>query len=380
MKNWVIDFAGPLGQANDKYILVCVCTFSCFAVLIETDDCSATTTARALFDRVIRSFGIPENIFSDRGTYFDNQVIKNLNSSLGINWQLSSSNNPRSHGTAERLISHMKESLNLLEFDLSQLPLIQLYHNSSLIGDSALSPHEIIFGIRANTSALVEHVPLELSSDDISMLIIETRITWESLKRYMRDRQSDIYSIKATQVQFLPGDEVYRIYVTSSAFKRTVRSGPFKVLAKSGRNTYLLEGFKYPIPEYQLHPAVIRPDDLSVTPEIPDSSTDNHNSTDNLNSIKPGQLIIFETYEHFDGPIVSFDVGEVVETIPHLDRVKILRYYYQDDGKWLKWPYDDEDEPIDIPMSSIIRCGISLDKNNKLPKQIIKQLSTISIN
>ena len=374
LKNWVIDFAGPI--RGDKYVLICVCCFSSYAILIETTDCSAATTARALFDRIVCAFGMPECVFSDRGTHFDNEIIKNMNERLGIKWRLSSSYNPRSQGTAERLVSHMKQSLQLLNFDLLQLPLIQLYHNVSLIGDSVLSPHEIVFGLRPNTSALIKSDHVTIPNDDLSMLIVETRITWQAFKRFMRDRQSDVYSIKATSVQFSPGDQVFRIYVTSNLAKRTVRTGPYKIISKAGRNTYNLDGIKYPIPEYQLHAAISRPSDLSLEFPVEPTSSQPYRFAPVLSDLKIGDIVLFETFENFDGNVISVDVGEIYGLSELSDnRVSILRYYYQEDGRWVKWnQYSTEDGSIsEIPVDRIVRSGIRL-RNGRIPREIMHEI------
>jgi hypothetical protein len=203
------------------------------------------------------------------------------------------------------------------------------------------------------------------------MLVIETRITWESFKRYMRDRQSDVYSVKADPIEFVPGDQVYRVYVTSNALKRTVRTGPYTVMSKAGRNTYVLQGLQYPIPEYQLHLVAPRPDELSLFPNDISSSGTASTPPIAISDCKVGNLIIFETSETFDGSIISFDVGEITEIYPAHDRLKILRYYFQTNGEWRKWP--EPDPPIDISIQQVIRSDIRL-YNHKLPKRIVAEL------
>jgi hypothetical protein len=92
-------------------------------------------------------------------------------SRLSINWNLSASYSPRTQGLAERMIQHMKNCLAIVDFNFEQLPLIQLFHNTSIIGDSPFSPHEIIFGLKANVSPLIDVGPTGEFDDDFSRRI-----------------------------------------------------------------------------------------------------------------------------------------------------------------------------------------------------------------
>lgn len=58
-----------LGRPADAYpyILVITDLFSRYAVAVPTQDQSAITTAKALWEAFIHSFGCPERFLSDRG-------------------------------------------------------------------------------------------------------------------------------------------------------------------------------------------------------------------------------------------------------------------------------------------------------------------------
>ena len=78
---------------------------------------------------------------------------------------------------------------------------------------------------------------------------------------------------------------------------------------------------------------------------------------------EPGDLVLSETFENFDGNIISVDVGEIY-AIHGLakNRVAILRSYYQEDGRWLKWDnYSMTDGSIfRLKRDRIVRSGIRL--------------------
>ncbi|KAK3573774.1 hypothetical protein QTP86_032956 [Hemibagrus guttatus] len=60
-------------------------------------------TAEAMFQHVLRNFGLPEDIVSDRGPQFTSRVWGSLYAQLGIGVSLSSGYHPQSNGQAEQL-------------------------------------------------------------------------------------------------------------------------------------------------------------------------------------------------------------------------------------------------------------------------------------
>ena len=361
---WVIDFAGPLRTVSPEpnYILVAVCAFSSYVVTVPMVSCSAHATAAALFEHIVCRYGVPVDIYSDRGGSFDSQVIQQLSQFLGMTWHLSGSYSPRTQGLAERFIQDMKTCLTLLDFSISQLPLITFYHNTSLVNKNLLTPYEVVFGLRPNISPLLQ--PSEISSDDLSRLVIEARLTWSSFRSFMRDRQTDAYALRSPIMNFTVDEMVYRVYVSSS--RKVVRTGPFKIIGKPSTNTYQLDGIDYPVPEYQLHPVVERPNNLQFTePETTDIDMSSRSPTIQG---KVGDLIIFETYEHYDGGIISIDVGEWVSR--HGDFVTVIRYWYNHDNQWIKW----DDEYHDVHIQDIKIVGFKLTTQKHIPHHIQRRL------
>jgi len=156
--SWVVDYAGPM---DGEYIFVAICVFSSYAIFCKADDCTAATTAQIILERIICQFGIPLNIYSDRGSAFTSDIITEISQKLGIRWRASCSYSPRTQGLAERLIQDIKNTCSSMDWDLTHLPLIQLYHINSLIGNSPLTPFEVIHGIKPNISPLVPPTTLD---------------------------------------------------------------------------------------------------------------------------------------------------------------------------------------------------------------------------
>ncbi|KAI2646962.1 Transposon Tf2-9 polyprotein [Labeo rohita] len=89
-------------------ILVIVDRFSKFCRLIPLQGLpTAWNTAKLLFDHVFRSYGLPEDIVSDRGPQFISRVWKAFFRLLGVTVSLSSGYHPQTNGQTERKIQEV---------------------------------------------------------------------------------------------------------------------------------------------------------------------------------------------------------------------------------------------------------------------------------
>ncbi len=98
-----VDFITDLPVSDGKTcILVIIDRFSKFCHLIPLAGLpTALQTAELLFNQVVRYYGIPEDIVSDRGPQFISQVWKAFFSLLGVTMSLSSGYHPQSNGQTE---------------------------------------------------------------------------------------------------------------------------------------------------------------------------------------------------------------------------------------------------------------------------------------
>ena len=105
-----IDIMGPFvaGRRGECYILSVIDCFLRYLIPVPLCDHTAATVSRALYERVIRYFGCPKKILSDRGTEFTCRLWKELLKLLGIHQMLTSPYYPQGNGIVER--SHRKVS------------------------------------------------------------------------------------------------------------------------------------------------------------------------------------------------------------------------------------------------------------------------------
>ncbi|KAL0199895.1 hypothetical protein M9458_003082, partial [Cirrhinus mrigala] len=104
-----VDFITDLPPSEgNTCILVIVDRFSKFCRLIPLQGLpTAWNTAKLLFDQVFRSYGLPEDIVSDRGPQFISRVWKAFFRLLGVTVSLSSGYHPQTNGQTERKIQEV---------------------------------------------------------------------------------------------------------------------------------------------------------------------------------------------------------------------------------------------------------------------------------
>src|SRR6266487_1432804 len=99
-----IDFVGPLPrtQRGKKYIIVAMDYLTKWLEARAVSEATAEVTAQFIYEQIICQHGCPQIILSDRGTHFNNNVIKRLMEKFKINHLLSTSYHPQTNGLVER--------------------------------------------------------------------------------------------------------------------------------------------------------------------------------------------------------------------------------------------------------------------------------------
>lgn len=90
-----------LGRPGDVFsdILVVTDVFSRFAWAIPTNNQTATTTAKMLWQHVIQPFGCPERIHSDRGAAFESPLMSELCQMYGARKSRTTPYHPQGNGS-----------------------------------------------------------------------------------------------------------------------------------------------------------------------------------------------------------------------------------------------------------------------------------------
>ena len=99
-----IDVMGPFRpQRGKRFIISIIDCYSKFCILLPQADHTAETVAKALFERVICYFGVPERVLSDNGPEFVGGVWKALGRLMGHELLHTSPYHPQGNGVVERL-------------------------------------------------------------------------------------------------------------------------------------------------------------------------------------------------------------------------------------------------------------------------------------
>lgn len=147
-----MDFIELNPCENKRYCLVIVDPFSKWTEIIPTKHNDAETVARALLERIIPTFGIPQKIYSDNGTHFVNQIISRLAKQFDIELKNHCAYHPQSAGLVERTNGTVKQKLKKAMEQTGNnwvqcLPLVQFYMRITP-NKTGLTPFEIVHGRR----------------------------------------------------------------------------------------------------------------------------------------------------------------------------------------------------------------------------------------
>lgn len=148
-----MDYCGPLKRTprGNQYVLCITDYFTRWIVAVAVPDCSAQTTAEALFNEFICKYGIPTAILTDQGTHFLNQLMEAMSKLVGYNHKYSTAYHPQSNGMVERFNATFIPQIAKLQdrennnWDEFLAPIVFAY-NTGCHSTTEYSPYELLFG------------------------------------------------------------------------------------------------------------------------------------------------------------------------------------------------------------------------------------------
>ena len=179
-----IDFCGPLPRTprENQYVLVITDYFTRHITAIALPNCTAETTARALFEEFFCKFGIPSVILSDRGTHFQNKLMENLQQLIGYNHIYSTSYHPQTNGVVERFNATFVTQISKLQSTQHNnwdefLQAVVFAYNTGVHKSTKFSPYELLYG---RTARLPIHIQPKVFT------FIKPNDYFEQLKKTLR--------------------------------------------------------------------------------------------------------------------------------------------------------------------------------------------------
>jgi hypothetical protein len=148
-----MDYCGPLKRTprGNQYVLCITDYFTRWIVAVAVPDCSAQTTAEALFKEYICRYGVPTVILSDQGTHFHNQLMEAMSKLVGYNHTYSTTYHPQSNGMIERFNATFIPQIAKLQdrennnWDEFLAPVVFAY-NTGCHSTTQYSPYQLLFG------------------------------------------------------------------------------------------------------------------------------------------------------------------------------------------------------------------------------------------
>src|ERR1044072_1408004 len=147
-----IDFIGPLPRTRRgrKYIIVAMDYLTKWPEARAVSEATADATAQFLYEQIICQHGCPQIILSDRGTHFNNAIVKALMEKFRINHLLSTPYHPQTNGLVERFNRTLCESLARLslknnDWDLYIAPTLFAYRTTKH-STTKIEPFFLVYG------------------------------------------------------------------------------------------------------------------------------------------------------------------------------------------------------------------------------------------
>jgi transposase InsO family protein len=237
------------GLAYDA-ILVIVDRFTKYALFIPfRKDYTAVQLAHVLKDRLIRHYGIPKSIISDRDKLFTSNYWATLMAEIGTQRKLSTAYHPETDGQTERTNRTMKTYLKIYSNNaqnnwLSLLAMAQLSYNNKLSEATGTTPYFANHGTHPNLFERTLPGPkAEAAVKDADEMKALHQLLHDKTLKAQQSSISHVNRKRKTAPQLKEGDKVY-LHTKNLRTKRpskgldNVKVGPFLIL-KEERARYV---------------------------------------------------------------------------------------------------------------------------------------------
>lgn len=209
-----IDIVGPLPitKNNNRYIVVAVDYFTKWPEAKAIKNANAIEVAEFIFEDIICRHGCPKKILTDRGSHFNNEMIKEITKKFNIRHNFSTPYHPQTNGLVERFNKTLCESLAKLEkeaeWDKNIAPVLFAYRNKKQ-ESSKLKPFYVVYGREVKTIFNQESVPekenwIQYLVDERSKILEQVR---ENVKK-SQENQKKYHDKKIKTKTFTIGEKV----------------------------------------------------------------------------------------------------------------------------------------------------------------------------
>jgi hypothetical protein len=239
---WGIDFIGPLpkGPHGNKYLLTAIdyCTKWPLAKAVEC--CSAEVAAKFIEQEIVSTYGIPEEIVSDRGAAFNSAILEALLARFKIKHLMTSAYHPRTNGAVERFNGEIGKILKKYctedkhKWEL-YVPQAMLAIRIRLHNSTGYSPFYLVYGRQARIPGdlVLPNIDNE-QLDNVGNRLNELQAIPEATKRAKlalersREKMKRQFDKKVVSTNFKQGDSVLLRNEAAKKFE-TTWFGPYTI-------------------------------------------------------------------------------------------------------------------------------------------------------
>ena len=270
-----LDLIGPLPKTarGNEAIVVFVDKFTKMTHYVATKmSVTAPELARLFIQIIVRQYGVPESIVSDRDPRFTAHFWKAFWRQLQTTLAMSTAHHAQTDGQTERANRTLEDTMtNFVEEDQRDwdlhLPLLELAVNSTKQASTGYSPFFMLYGREAvlPIDVMMKTKVVTGQNPAADKLAEELKNVWGKAIKSMekaQQRQGEAVNKKRREVNFEVGDRVllstrHIKMVGSKQLKRSVKFaekfiGPYTIRKVVNANAYTLE-----LPEqFQMHPTV----------------------------------------------------------------------------------------------------------------------------
>jgi hypothetical protein len=134
---------------GNKYIIVAMDYFTKWPEAKAVKNADAKEVSKFIYEEIICRHGCPKKILTDRGSHFNNEMVKNLVGKFEIKHGFSTPYHPKTNGLVERFNKTLCESLakigNVKNWDMNITSVLFAYH-SKIQESTKVTPFYLTYG------------------------------------------------------------------------------------------------------------------------------------------------------------------------------------------------------------------------------------------
>ncbi|EOY08653.1 DNA/RNA polymerases superfamily protein [Theobroma cacao] len=157
-------------------------------------------------DEIVRLYGVPISIVSDRDPRFTSRFWSKFQEALGTKLRFSTAFHPQTDGQSERTIQTLEDMLRACVIDFigswdRHLPLVEFAYNNSFQSSIGMAPYEALYGRKCQTPfcwdevgerKLVNVELIDLTNNKVKVIRERLKTAQDRQKNYLDKRRKDL--------------------------------------------------------------------------------------------------------------------------------------------------------------------------------------------